>query len=119
MDLRDWMRPDRGRALLDLIDQCPSACRWREAAQLDPWVAAQQADDPKTQEKWAPRISEFTLEALLLIELRDLIGVVAQGKQLKRLPPFPRPKTAAKAVQMQRTLADAEDIIGQLMGKRG
>lgn len=114
MDLREWLRPDRGRALLDLIEQCPSACRWREAAANDVEAAAAAAEAPAVQQKWAPRISEYDLTALLLSRAVDLLGVVATGKTLKDYRPFPTPRTAAEVLQRQYALDDAATLITAL-----
>lgn len=116
MDLREWLRPERGRALLDLIEQCPSACRWREAAANDLEVAQDSLaqETGARQQKWAPRVSEYDLTALLLARAVDLLGVVASGKQIKGYRPFPTPRTAADVVRAQQAMESAHDLIAQV-----
>ncbi len=119
MDLRDWMRPDRVVALLDLIEQCPSACRWREAAENDvEWVRWQNEaaqDRPQLSRKWAPRISEYDLHASLLAQLIDTVGVIAEGlKIIKKYQPLPGPRTAQAVAEAEQSLDMAVFLIKQL-----
>lgn len=119
MDLREWVRPGRVVALLDLIEQLPSACRWREAAENDlQWVRDQDRlarDRPQLKREWAPRVSEYDLHATLLAHLTDLVGAIAQGfKVIKKYQPIPEPRTAQAVVQVEQSLDQAEFLISQL-----
>lgn len=116
-DLRDWIHPVRGRALLDLIDQCPDSCRWREAASLDVDLMRESMSDDGAQPKksdWRPRLSEFNLTNYLLLELVNMTAVQVQGKQLKKVQPLHGPRTAQDLIRMERSAAGAFDLIAQV-----
>src|SRR5690625_2246227 len=91
VDLRQWWRERRFRALLDLIDQLPGASRLNEAIQNDPEQAEiiarhieeqkrKAAEAGEEQRSWSPRVAEFDLHASLL---RDLIQATL-GLQIGR-----------------------------------
>ncbi|KUM34533.1 hypothetical protein AR689_10340 [Arthrobacter sp. EpRS71] len=119
VDLAEWYANGRWVALLDFIDGLPSACRLNEAIVNDKEYAAHIASQPKPKGEWAPRVSEFDLNAHLLREilhavksLRQTSIAVAGGKPSDEAP-FPGPRT-----EIDRALADldrqwTEDFIGQ------
>lgn len=91
MDLAEWWRARRWRALLELIDQLPSSSRLQEAIYDDPEQAAViaaardegQDDDAPT---WSPRLSEFDLHALLLREIAHNVASLAGAKNPTYIP---------------------------------
>lgn len=110
VDLRQWWRERRFRALLELIDQLPGASRLNEAIQNDPEQAEiialhieeqkrKAAETGAEQSPWSPRVSEYDLHANLL---RDLIqatlglraAVIASGGgKPGQIPDYPAPIT--------------------------
>lgn len=117
VDLGDWLRPTRAVKLLELIELCPSACRWREASanDLDYVRMSMAADDGKPKPAWAPKTSEYDLHALLLAQLTDLVGQMAKSfKAVKKYNPIPSPKTAIDQVELEQSMAQADFLIGQL-----
>lgn len=94
MDLREWLTPDRGKALLDLIDECPTACRWREAYFQDDAAAWERVEAEENglieraeAQKWRPRLSEYDLDAELLSQIRDVLGGIATSLGSRYKPP--------------------------------
>lgn len=98
MDLAEWWRARRWRALLELIDQLPTASRTREAIMNDPDEARliafhrEYGKPGEKDEPWAPRLSEFDLHAVLLREIAHSIAALAGAKSPDY---FPGPKTEA------------------------
>jgi len=103
VDLALWYAEGRVDALLDLIDNLPSASRFTEAVATDPEAAEELArlrlNDDSEKAPWAPRVAEFGLTEHLLSQIIDLlqsqIGVaikVAGGKP-GDVKPAPRPRT--------------------------
>lgn len=119
VDLAVWVADRRWSGLLDLIDQLPTSSRTKEAIYNDPERAAEIARLPESTEKWTPALKDWTLNAVLLREIREaLIAVRAaiyqttfddKGKPFKapRVPALPTPVTevdrvkAALSEQMQ------------------
>jgi len=114
VDLAEWFRAKRWVALLELIDNLPTACRLNEAIANDPEAAkhlaelrlSRQDDD---SDPWSPRISEFDLNITMLREilhaikgLRQVSIAVAGGKPGDEKP-FPAPYT-----EIDRAIAAAE-----------
>ena len=96
MDLSEYLVPNRVTKLLDLIEQCPEACRWREAAANDAeYLAWEQQDKPKITKrgKWSPRVAEFDLHAYLLLQLVNLTGTIASDKRIKKFQQLNGPVT--------------------------
>lgn len=125
MDLRDWTRPSRLRALLQLIEELPDACRWREAAKNDPdfmreqmlaekALEKQRAQDGESKEKWAPRASEYDLTAQLLVQAVNLLGVIARGKTLNKVAWIGEPHTAREEVEKEAQASLSLSLIAQV-----
>ena len=99
MDLAEYYAAGRWVALLDYIDGLPSACRLNEAIVNDKEAAAQIAAMPKSDEEWAPSVSEYDLTAHLLREILHSIkslrqvSVAAAGGNPGTDKPFPAPRT--------------------------
>lgn len=101
MDLDEAITARRGRMLLDLIDMLPSTSRLREAILNDPEQAALMAEQPESDEEWAPRVSEWDLNAALMYDHRHILGAILQtlqaangNKNPKPLRPLAGPRTA-------------------------
>ena len=113
-DLGDWLRSERWSALVDLIDQLPSACRLNEAIAQDDEAAdelvAMMDDDDSRKPDWSPRVSEFDLTSTMLGQLIDevkMLGqtiIAANGGTAKKIRPFPTPKTAIDRARERRDL---------------
>ena len=113
-DLGDWLRSERWSALVDLIDQLPSACRLNEAIAQDDEAADELVAimDESVGEgpDWSPRVAEFDLTNTMLAELIDqvkLLGqtiIAANGGSAKKIRPFPKPKTAIDRARERRDL---------------
>lgn len=93
-------------ALLDFIDQLPTANRLNEAMANDPETADYIARLPKPEGEWAPRLSEFDLTAHLLRELihevkaLKQVSISAAGGKPGNEKPIPGPRTAIdKAIE--------------------
>lgn len=129
MDLGTWWRDRRWMALLELIEQMPTACRWREAlsqdaeharAQLDHEAAL--ADDPDAQALaadagvWAPPWREYDLAALQMREVINLLQMIGQGLGvISGGSEFPGPATALDKIRDEQQFSLAALIIGQMM----
>lgn len=116
-----WLVPHRAVALLDLIEQLPESCRWREAAANDVeflrWERT--ADAPTTSGgKWSPRISEFTLESYLLVQLVNLVGTLASDKRLRKFSPLTGPTTAHRKAAQISEASDLAEMFAALTPKR-
>ena len=110
MDLAEYYAAGRWVALLDFIDGLPSACRLNEAIVNDKEAAAQIAAMPKSDEEWAPSVSEYDLTAHLLREilhgvkaLRPAIFASGGIKPPGAEKPFPAPRT-----EIDRAIAELE-----------
>lgn len=126
MDIAHWVRCRRWRALLELIDQLPAASRFREAVANDPEQARlaiereDSADPDEEAEPWSPRVSDWTLEAVLLRQIRE--GLVSVFQQLVasggRTPPhveaFPVPRTAVDRAREEADVVWAMGLMRQL-----
>jgi len=99
VDLAEYYAAGRWVALLDFIDGLPSACRLNEAIVNDKEAAAQIAAMPKSDEEWAPSVSEYDLTAHLLREILHAVkslrqvSVAAAGGKPGTDKPFPAPRT--------------------------
>ena len=127
VDLGTWWRDRRWMALLELIEQMPTACRWREAlsqdaehaqAQLDHEAAL--ADDPDASQPaelvWAPPWREYDLAALQMREVINLLQMIGQGLGvISGGSEFPGPATALDKIRDEQQFSLAALIIGQMM----
>lgn len=103
-DLGDWLRSERWSALVDLIDQLPSACRVNEAIAQDDEAADElvaMLDDSESEgPDWSPRVAEFDLTNTMLAQLINEVKLLGQtiiasnGGKAKKIKPFPTPRTA-------------------------
>ncbi|MFF1382768.1 hypothetical protein ACFVWT_04300 [Arthrobacter sp. NPDC058288] len=113
MDLAEWFRAKRWVALLELIDNLPTACRLNEAIANDPEAAAHLAElrlsKPEDADPWSPRISEFDLNITMLREILHAIkglrqvSIAAAGGKPGEEKPFPAPYT-----EIDRAIESAE-----------
>ena len=104
MDLAQWVAGGRWEALLELIDQLPSACRLNEAIAQDDDAAdeivALTGGEGSEGPAWSPRVAEFDLPSSLLVSLINEVKMLRQSGQAvaggkpKSEKPFPTPKTA-------------------------
>lgn len=109
-------------ALLELIDQLPSASRFNEAVLNDlefaRVVVAQESGDDASA--WAPKISEFDLHAMLLRDvIQALQGVqvaviAASGNKPPKMQSYPGPRTALDEAREELLQEWADDLIGKL-----
>ena len=119
MDLAEWVTARRYGALLDLIDQLPSASRYSEAVSLHPEYAKQLANMPEPDEPWAPRQAEFGLTEHLLTNISDQLQVLtvvtlkAAGAKPGEPKPMPRPKSAIEEARKQAEQEWARGFIQQ------
>ena len=126
MDLAEWWRGRRWRALADLIDQLPAASRTQEAILNDPDFAemiAQRERDEPAKKPWSPRVRDYDLHAQLLREIRETIVSVRQaviqttfdgdGKPLKapRVPILPGPETEVDRMKERLSRRSTYEII--------
>lgn len=93
VDLAAEMRTGRYLRLLELIEELPMACRWREAAQMDPdyisqveeMVLAQMErgevgpDDAEEGTQWRPSVRDFRVEHLQNNKIIGLLGDVLRA----------------------------------------
>jgi hypothetical protein len=103
VDLAEWFVAKRWVALLELIDNLPTACRLNEAIANDPETAAHLAElrlsKSDDAEPWSPRISEFDLNITMLREILHAIkglrqvSIAAAGGKPGEEKPFPAPYT--------------------------
>ena len=119
VDLAEWYAAGRWVALLDFIDMLPGACRLNEAIANDPEVARELARMPRPEGEWAPRVSEFDLNAHLLRELihetKQLkqATIAASGNKPPPEKPIPGPKTALDAAMAAAEREWAVDFVQQ------
>lgn len=104
MDLAEWVADGRWEALLELIDQLPSACRFNEAIAQDDETAdelvkfSDQGGDERPA--WSPRVAEYDLTNTILAQVVNevkMLGqtiIAANGGAAKKIKPFPAPSTA-------------------------
>lgn len=116
MDLAQWVADGRWEALLELIDQLPSACRLNEAIAQDEEAAEfmLKAGDPTGT--WSPRVAEFDLTNSLLVSLINEVkmlrqsGIAVAGGKPKKETPFPSPRTAVDKVRERLAQDEAKHI---------
>lgn len=120
VDLAEWYAAGRWVALLDLIDGLPTASRYNDAIVNDPEFAAELAKLPEPAEKWAPRTSEFDLNAVHNTQIIDLLKAInhtllAVNSTSTPTPPepTPRPHSALEKATMAQQRQDAVDFLGQ------
>lgn len=123
MDLAAWWQQRRWKALLELIDELPTASRFNEAVLNDrefaEAVVANESKSDGDKSEWAPRVSEFDLHALLL---RDIIqslqgvqaAVIATVGKPPKFPPYPSPRTALDDARERLLHEWADDLIARL-----
>lgn len=116
VDLREWLIPSRGAALLEVIEQMPPACRWREAVANDPDQArlhalAEQSGLLPDAPEWSPPLREYDLVAQQLGRVIDLLGAIGAGLRIfSTAPEFPRPRTALDRARAEALLATRAEI---------
>ena len=109
VDLAEWYAAGRWMALLEYIDMLPPACRLNEAIVNDPEMADLLVREKKPEQAWAPRVSEFDLNAHLLREILHILKALRQttlavaGQRPPEEKPFPVPQT-----QLGRAQAEAD-----------
>lgn len=112
MDLGEWWKARRWRALLDLIDLLPPASRLSEARLHNPDEApallnARLAADDDSR-PWSPPVSQYDLHALLL---REIANSVAQLGGAQRHDLLPGPRTAVDDEEHNRRRWEAYELI--------
>lgn len=121
MDLAVWFRDRRWVALLELIDGLPGASRLNEAISNDEELAKELASLPDPEEPWSPRLAEYTLDTLVLIQIADGIRHLQQtqigtaGGKPSPVKPFPSPRTAVDRYREsleQEFVADMAALLG-------
>ncbi|SDK79062.1 hypothetical protein [Arthrobacter sp. ok362] len=119
MDLAEWYAGRRWVALLELIDNLPTACRLNEAIANDPEAAAALAAAPRSEDPWSPRVSEFDLTATMLREILHAIkalkqvSIAAAGGKPGEEKPFPAPFTEIDRAIAAAERSWAEAFVGQ------
>ena len=119
MDLAEWYAAGRWVALLELIDNLPTACKLNEAIANDPEAAAQLAEAPRSADPWSPRVSEFDLTATILREILHAIkglrqvSIAAAGGKPGEEKPFPAPYTEIDRAIAAAERSWAEAFVGQ------
>ncbi|UXM92565.1 hypothetical protein [Paenarthrobacter sp. JL.01a] len=121
MDLAEWFAGKRWVALLELIDMLPAACRLNEAIANDPEAAKAiaEASQGRASDPWAPRTSEWDLNATLLSEISNGIKVLtaatikANGGKPGDVKPFPTPQTKIQAAMKAAEREWAVQFAGQ------
>lgn len=117
MDLAEWYAAGRWEALLDLIDQLPTASRLNEAIVNDPDRARELALQPLSTDPWSPRVSEFNLMATMLRHvIGELAGIQAAviasaGGTPHQHKPFPSPITEVDRARAKLDREFAEGIL--------
>lgn len=114
MDLAEWVADGRWEALLELIDQLPSACRLNEAIAQDDEAAdelvAIVGDGDSEGPSWSPRVAEYDLTNTILAQVVNevkMLGqtiIAANGGSAKKIKPFPAPKTAIDRARARQDL---------------
>ncbi|MDO5743497.1 MAG: hypothetical protein Q4P23_03430 [Micrococcaceae bacterium] len=121
MDLALWFRERRWVALLELIDGLPSASRLNEAISNDPDLAEAIASQPEPSEPWSPRIADYSLTNVILIQIVDSLKalqqtqIAAAGGKPGHMKPFPTPRTAIdrfREAQEQEFIAEMAGLLG-------
>jgi hypothetical protein len=119
VDLAEWYAGRRWVALLELIDNLPTACRLNEAIANDPEAAAALAAAPRSEDPWSPRVSEFDLTATMLREILHAIkalkqvSIAAAGGKPGEEKPFPAPFTEIDRAIAAAERSWAEAFVGQ------
>lgn len=124
MDLAEWVAAKRWVALLELIDNLPTACRLNEAIANDPEAAAELAaarldSEQESADPWSPRVSEFDLTATMLREILHAIkalkqvSIAAAGGKPGEEKPFPAPFTEIDRAIKAAERSWAEAFVGQ------
>lgn len=124
VDLAQWWRERRFRALLDLIDQLPHASRLNEAIQNDPEQAeviarAREEVADEDREPWAPRLADYDLHANLLRDLiQATIGlraavIASAGGRSRTVPDYPTPVTEVDKATARLERAWAQGVLQQ------
>lgn len=114
MDLAEWVADGRWEALLELIDQLPSACRFNEAIAQDDEAADELVkysdQDDAERPAWSPRVAEYDLTNTILAQVVNevkMLGqtiIAANGGQAKKIRPFPMPRTALDRARERKDL---------------
>lgn len=123
MDLAQWWRERRFRALLDLIDQLPSASRLRGAIENDPeqaeLIAKAREESTDDAPRWTPPVAEYDLHAHLLRDLiQATIGlraavIASAGGKPGTIPDYPLPVTEVDRATARLQRAWARGVLGQ------
>lgn len=59
-------------------------------------------------------MSEYDLHSMLLAHLINIVGVIAEGKKVKKFDPIPAPRTAADRRLSTQSLEAAKSLISML-----
>jgi hypothetical protein len=119
VDLAEWYAAGRWVALLDYIDGLPGASRLNEAIVNDKETAAEIAAMPRSDEEWAPRVSEFGLAEHMLREviheLKQLrqATIAVSGNKPPAEKPFPVPRTEVERAIENIERQWAESFVGK------
>lgn len=98
--------------------ELPTTSRWREAASLDVEYTRthrdmkQEAEEKKKQ--WAPRLSEYNLEAMLLLNISNLLGTMASGRRITSFQQLRPPITAFEVIEQNEEFITMVDLINHL-----
>ncbi len=121
MDLATEWRARRWRRLLNMIDHLPRDSAYVEAFCDDEEVAATLLGGPEPQGQPQRRMSDYSVVvevlSLLVDRVSELIGTVAASRGIKprKIPPAPRPETAADRLRKQRRRATHRRLVSKLL----
>lgn len=118
--------------LLELIEELPIACRWREAAQNDPdYLAmleerayeelkkndkpAEDDDEDADSSDWSPRFQDYRLEHMQNGRIISLLGTILQAVGGGEIPAdygrFPEPQNPYEAAKERADMRLTEEKV--------
>jgi hypothetical protein len=112
--LSDLVAARRYRLLLNVIDGLPSNSHYVAALAEDDDLAMN-SPEPKAR---TPRLTEYSPETAAIVDrLGDVISAViaAAGGTPPKIPPYPRPETAADRVRARRRMERHYDTVRRVL----
>jgi hypothetical protein len=120
-DLADLWAGRRWRLLLNMIEGLPSNSHYIAALADDEELAASFDGDPAPR---PPRLTEWSPEVAAIVASFDRLGdilctlIAANGGKPPKIPPYPRPVTAAERVKQQRRMLNHRELVARVLPNR-
>lgn len=104
-----------------MIEGLPSNSHYIAALADDEELAASMDGDPAPR---PPKLTEWSPEVAAIVASFDRLGdvlctlIAANGMQPPKIPPYPRPVTAAERIKQRRRMQKHQDLVARVLPSR-